>query len=294
MAVAFVGTKNLSSADEVPAALSATDLVSAANANEADLVLFGVPLDVTETFRPGCADGPDAIRSASDSIETYSPFSDRDLEEYRVVDLGNMAVSGRIEEDLSALERVFSGIETRTCMLGGEHTISLAAVKAYARRYPGLMVVSLDAHTDMRDEYEGQKINHATWLKRALDVVPPENVVLLGVRAGTREEFNAGLLEMREDVEMTDATMELLTNAPAVYLTIDIDALDSPYVPGCGNPEPGGLHYKELEELVLWLGLSTNLVGFDLVEVAPRYDVSGITAVTAARVVRETILAMMR
>lgn len=289
MEVAFVGTRRHECTDAGPDALALAGRGAAA-----DAVLFGVPLDATETYRPGCAEGPRAIRLASESIETYSPFSDRDLEDYRVIDVGDLPITGNVEADLATIESFVREVEVPTVMLGGEHTVSLAAVRAYAAKYPGLMVVALDAHTDLRDEYEGQRVNHATWLRRALEVVPPERVLLLGVRAGTREEFRAGLLEMREDVEISDVNMGALAKAPAVYLTIDIDVLDAPYVPGCGNPEPGGLHYKELEELVIWLGLSTNLVGFDLVEVAPRYDASGMTAITASRVVRETLLAMMR
>lgn len=258
-------------------------------------VLIGLPLDITETFRPGTAGGPDAIRLASESIESYSPFLDIDISEFMVADYGNLGFAGLDAE--SSVKHIYEKVkemdDLRLGFLGGEHTVTLGILKALSEKYKNLHVVILDAHTDMRDEYEGQKINHATWLKRALEFIPVENVVLLGARSGTREEFKMGLREIREDVEVDDSTMDALTKAEAVYLSVDIDALDAPYVPGCGNPEPGGLHYKEAEELVHWLGTSTNLVGFDLVEVAPNYDISQITAITAARLVREIIAASL-
>lgn len=257
-----------------------------------DYVIYGVPLDMTETYRNGTGEAPAAIRKASVSIESYSPFLDRDLAEFSVCDCGNVELSNTdLEKDLESIERTVAALEVPFCLIGGEHTLTLASFKAVAQKYEDIYLVVADAHTDMREEYEGSRVNHATWLKRVLDFFPPEKVVLAGVRSGTRDEFNIPLLETREDIEIDDKTLTLLERADAVYLSIDIDVLDSPYVPGCGNPEPGGLHYKELEEFVHWLGLNTNLVGFDLVEVAPPLDVSEITSITAARIIRETILA---
>jgi agmatinase len=261
-----------------------------------DWVLIGLPLDLTETFRQGAAEGPEAIRYASESIETYSPFLDVDLEEFAIADYGNLEFNGMdIEQAIEHIKLKTSKLKHyRLAFLGGEHTVTLGVLKAYYEEYGNdLYLVVADAHTDLRDEYEGLRLSHATWLKRAVEFLPPENVVLIGVRSGTRAEFQERLLEMREDVEIEDSTMEKLVGAKAVYLSIDIDALDAPYVPGCGNPEPGGLHYKEVEEFVHWLGTSTNLIGFDVVEVAPRYDISQLTAVTAARLVREVMAASL-
>lgn len=259
---------------------------------EWDLVLFGAPLDMTETYRPGSSQGPDAIRAASVSIETYSPSLDVDISEYMVADMGNLSFEGADIE--SSIEAVYENAKKilekhRFGIFGGEHTVTLGALKAVAERYENLYVVVLDAHTDLRDEYEGTKVNHATWLRRALEIVPQERVLLLGVRSGTRDEFRIQLLEMRGNVAIEEPTARKLRGADAVYLSFDIDVLDSPYVPGCGNPEPGGLTYREAEEFLHWLGLSTNIVGFDIVEVAPQYDAGQITAITAARLAREIV-----
>lgn len=259
-----------------------------------DFVIIGAPIDYTATFRSGCGKGPVAIREASDSIESYSPFLDRDIEDFIVYDLGDFKTESSLDRDLASLEELILNQETKVATLGGEHTLTYAAVKAFLKKYPGLFLVVLDAHTDLRDSYEGSKFNHATWLRRTIEVIDSERVLLLGVRSGTREEFKIPLLEMREDTNIEDATMKKLCTAEAVYLSVDIDVLDAPYVPGSGNPEPGGLHYKELEKFVHWLGGSTNLIGFDVVEVAPEYDFSKITAITAARIVRETLLSAIK
>lgn len=260
----------------------------------ADYTIIGYPLSLTATYRGGTDQGPSAIRKASDSIESYSPVTDRDLEDYNIVDVGDMEIGPDMESNLSNLEKYLLETTSPVAILGGEHTLTIASTKAFLKKYPDLMLVVLDAHTDLREEYEGKKISHATWLKQVIEFMDPSRVVLSGVRSGTQEEFQAPLLEMREDTEISELATGALMKAKAVYLSIDIDVLDCPYVPGCGNPEPGGLHYKELEELIIWLGLSTNLIGFDLVEVAPQYDCSEITAITAARIVRETILASIK
>ncbi len=256
-----------------------------------DWVILGCPLDLTETYRPGTGEGPQAIRFASQSIESYSPFVDVDIAEHSIGDAGDLDFKGlSMEESLNVIEkRILDLSNGKPFVLGGEHTVSLAVLRALKQKYGDIMLVVADAHTDFREEYEGLKVNHATWLKRAAEFIPLENIILIGARAGTREEFNQNFLEIREDIDLYDETIQKLIDADAVYFSIDIDALDSCYVPGCGNPEPGGLHYKELEEFSHWLATSTNLIGADLVEVAPTYDSSGITAITAARIIREII-----
>lgn len=261
---------------------------------KADYVIVGAPFDYTTTYRSGCDKGPTAIRDASDSIESYSPLLDRDIEDFIIYDHADIQISGSLKHDLDALEEFLSNLNSPVAILGGEHTLTFAAVGAFLKKYPDMMLVVLDAHTDLRDSYENSKLNHATWLKRTVELIDPSRTILLGVRSGTREEFRVPLLEMREDVEIKDATMKKLIDAEAIYLSIDVDVLDAPYVPGSGNPEPGGLPYRELEEFVHWLGTSTNLVGFDVVEVTPEHDLSGITAITAACIVRETLLSSIK
>lgn len=268
----------------------------AARALPAPLVtIVGVPFDATSTFRTGSADAPDAIRWASQSIETYSPVQRRDLESVAFTDLGNLDLSGvgpermvdRVRERLAALPP-----STLPLLLGGEHSITLGAVRAAHERYPDLAVLHLDAHTDLRDDYDGRRISHATVVRRILDQVARESIVQVGVRAGTREEF-----EMASRLRFTSPRLAVppaewtwLEQRP-VYVTLDIDVIDPSEAPGTGNPEPEGVAAADLLSLVRRLG-QLRVIGLDLVEVSPRYDPSGRTAVLAATIVREAILAI--
>ena len=174
-------------------------------------------------------------------------------------------------------------------LLGGEHTITLGGVRAIASRYPGLTVVQWDAHTDLRDEYEGARISHATVMRRLLDDGCP--LVQLGIRAGTRIEFDVARrrsLHCARDVAVPSALLETLRGRP-LYLTLDIDVLDPGAAPGTGNPEPDGASYAALLESLRGFA-GCQVVGMDLVEVAPALDPGGRTPIVAASLVREMLL----
>ena len=252
------------------------------------LALYGIPYDATASFRRGSRYGPDAIRWASDSIETYSPILDRDLDAVPFVDGGNLAVEGLEPEAMvKSIRR-----QLPPCVpiaLGGEHTVTLGVVQALTPRYPDLAVIQWDAHTDLRDEYEGRRIAHATVMRRLLDGGVP--LAQLGIRAGTREEFElarARCLCCERGVTLPSGVLARLADRP-LYLTVDIDALDPSEAPGTGNPEPMGASYRHLLDALRNLA-SHRVVGMDLVEVAPSLDPSGRTAVIAASLVREMIL----
>ena len=252
------------------------------------LALYGVPYDTTASFRRGSRYGPDAIRWASESIETYSPLLDRDLDAVPFVDGGNLAVDG---PEPDAMVR---GIRRQLppCVpfvLGGEHTVTLGVIQALMPRYPDLAVVQWDAHTDLRDEYEGHRIAHATVMRRVLEGGVP--LAQLGIRAGTREEFElarARCLCCERGVVLPPAALGRLADRP-LYLTVDIDVLDPSEAPGTGNPEPMGARYRDLLDSLRSLA-SHRVIGMDVVEVAPSLDPSGRTAVIAASLVREMIL----
>ena len=252
------------------------------------LVLYGVPYDTTASFRRGSRFGPDAIRWASDSIETYSPILDLDLQAVPFVDGGNLTVDGLEPEAMvKSIRR-----QLPPCVpfvLGGEHTVTLGAVQALTPRYPDLTVVQWDAHTDLRDEYEGRPIAHATVMRRLIDGGVP--LAQLGIRAGTREEFElarARCLCCERGVVLPTGVLNRFADRP-LYLTVDIDVLDPSEAPGTGNPEPIGAGYGELLDALRSLA-SHRVVGLDVVEVAPPLDPSGRTAVLAASLVREMIL----
>lgn len=261
------------------------------------VTVLGAPYDRTSSFRRGSEHGPAAVRWASQSIETYSPVLRADLEDGALADAGDLEL-GRLgpEAAVDAVARrvgtLVEGSDTIPLLIGGEHTITLGAVRALARAHPGLGIIQLDAHTDLREEYEGRTVCHATVMKRIVDVVGPGAVVGVGIRAGTREEFALAksFAHSGTHLAIPSAVWTHLATRP-VYITIDIDAIDPAEAPGTGNPEPEGLTAGDVLAFVRRLG-ELRVVGLDVVEVAPPYDPSGRTAVLAATIVREAVLAL--
>lgn len=250
--------------------------------------VVGVPYDATSSFRQGSRWGPAAIRHASESIETYSPLIDRDLDDVPFVDGGDLDVEGLEPPAMVRAVRRHLG-PGLPFLLGGEHTITLGAVQALVALYHDLAVIQWDAHTDLRATYEGREIGHATVMRRILDGGVP--VVQLGIRAGTREEFAlAGerSLYISRGALLPDPLLDALRPRP-LYLSVDIDVLDPSVAPGTGNPEPDGASYAELLEGLRSLS-GHRIAGMDLVEVAPPWDSGGRTAVIAATLVREMLL----
>ncbi len=258
-------------------------------------VLLGCPLDLTSTFRSGSDIAPEAIRIASDSIETYSPFLDMDLEDLPFSDAGDVDISGKpLEEALDDIERTADGLANmggRIIALGGEHTVTLPLVKALNRMYPDLVLIHADAHTDLRDQYEGSALNHATVIKRISEMIGPDRLIQMGIRSGTREEFvwmrkNGTLI--RWEPSSSKELYRRVAGRP-VYFTLDLDVLDPACLHATGNPEPGGWFYQDLERL-FELFLKMRIVAADVVELNPKLDPSQMGAITAAKIVRELIL----
>lgn len=244
---------------------------------------MGIPLDLTETFRFGTKDGCDCIRYYSESIEDYSPRLRRDLSEIRYVDLGNILLPQSFKA-LEIVEKVVEELSTRYkrfVFFGGEHLITYPIVKALRRKYNNLVVLQFDAHLDLRDEYLGEKLSHATVMKRILEL--NVKIYQYGIRSGSKEEF-----EIAKKYSTIINSLKNFSTDSYVYITIDMDFFDPAYCPGVTNPEPCGYSPKDfLEEIY---NLDLNVIGFDIVEIAPQYDLSGITCITAAKIVRELML----
>jgi len=258
------------------------------------VLIVGAPFDRTSSFRSGSRHAPAAIRWASQSIETYSPVLRTGLEDAAVADGGDLELEHLTPEAAvdRVAERVGGMVGTIPLLIGGEHTITLGAVRSLAARYPDLAVLQVDAHADLRDAYEGRRICHATVMRRVLDRVPADRVVAVGIRAGTREEF--ALAETLRSVSRglnIPADVWTWLQRSHVYITIDIDAVDPADAPGTGNPEPEGIASGELLAFVRRLR-DLHVVGCDLVEVSPPFDPSGRTAVLAAVLIRECVLAL--
>lgn len=261
-------------------------------------VIVGAPFDGTSSFRPGARDAPAAIRWTSESLESYSPTQRRDLEDIAVTDSGDLDLDLPAGAAVEIVERVRHALQdvgdAFPLLLGGEHTLTVGAVQAAFARHPDLAVLALDAHLDLRDEYEGNTWSHATTFARILNLIPPDRMAILGARSGTREEWAKAetLLAVSPAGTLDVRAWSALSTRP-LYLTVDIDAFDPSIAPGTGNPEPLGLMVDDFVTLLSVLREGT-VVGCDVVEVSPRYDPSGRTAALAAWVVREMLLAFVR
>jgi len=261
-------------------------------------ILVGVPMDFTETYRKGAAKGPSSYRFASTSIETYSLRLGRDLEHIGLVDDGDLLGIANVEQGLQALESKALEILSRKAFpvfIGGEHTISLGVLRGLKSRFPDLKAVILDAHFDLRDSYpaEGnERVNHATWARRASEILGDGNIIFIGIRSGIPEEVaytRAHHLSWYSGVELRP--LEEFMGRQPLYLSIDIDVLDPSLCPGTSNPEPDGLSYTDVLK-VIDLMAGYHLVGMDLVELNPEMDAGEITSVVAASLVREALLSI--
>jgi len=257
--------------------------------------LIGVPFDSTSSYRPGSRFGPDAIRDAFSNIEVYSPELSVDLERLRVDDLGNLKFTSNVEEMLDALGKVVSELvaEGSTVgILGGEHTLTLASFQAMPE---DTALLVFDAHFDIREEYGGTRVSHATFLRRLIEKVGGDRIMHLGGRAACREEWES--LEELSLANVPSSTImlggaerlvkEFLSDKRRVYVSIDLDVLDPAYAPAVGNPEPLGLTTHQLIRLLHSIR-GKEVVGFDICEYTPIYD-NGATGVVAAKLLADML-----
>lgn len=266
---------------------------------DAKIVLFGAPFDSTTSFRPGARFGSSAIRHESFGLETYSPYQDKDLMDFAVFD------SGDLELCFGSSEAALSDIEDRTAqilndrklplMIGGEHLVTLGAVRAVLKQYPDLHMIHFDAHADLRDDYLGAKLSHACVLRRCHELLGDGRIHQFCIRSGEKAEF--AFAKAHTDMHPFDfeglrAVVDQLTEANVpVYVTIDLDCLDPSVFPGTGTPEAGGVTFMQLLTAILEV-CKTNVVGADVNELAPMLDVSGVSTATACKVLRELLLAL--
>ncbi|NLN07737.1 MAG: agmatinase [Firmicutes bacterium] len=260
------------------------------------LVLLGAPMDYTTSFRPGSRSGPQAIRSASQGLEEYSLAAGKTLFAARFFDAGDLLLpAGDVAGSLAIIEEAVHTILEEgkfPLLVGGEHLVTLGALRAVARHFVRPAVVQLDAHADLRSHYLGVSHSHASVMYHVATELGLD-LYQYGIRSAAEEEVSFAKEHTHfypfHVLQPLAETIPALKGRP-VYLTVDIDVVDPAYAPGTGTPEPGGITSAELlaalEELA---GLE--LVGMDLVEVAPHYDPAGITAMLAAKAMREMILA---
>lgn len=267
----------------------------------ADYVVFGVPFDVTSTYRTGARFGPTAIRQASLNIETYSFRTGVDVEDLKIHDLGDLHVATDTKETLTrtadvAVEIFDSG--KVPVAVGGEHTITLGVVAGLGSKAQKTVLVSFDAHLDLRNEFMGLKLSHTTFMRRINEELKPAKIFEVGTRAVCKEElaytkkakiefFTTHQIRREGAQAVAEKLKEKLAAYEDIYLSVDMDVLDPAYVPAVQNPEPEGIETHVLLDILGSL-CDKRVVGFDVVEIAPNYD-QGVSATQAAKVIFEML-----
>ena len=231
----------------------------------------------------------------SEGLESYSPLLDRDLEDCVIRDLGDLKLQGI--EMREALDRISAAMAQAASqaslgvMLGGEHTASLGGFRGLRRVYPEAVILQIDAHLDMRPNYEGQALTHATWLHHVGQEFGFATVHQVGLRSGDRQEWataRRATAWSTTDLSLPASVRAAIGKKP-VYVSVDIDVLDPAHAPGTGCPEPGGVTFRELATFLYSLE-GMRVAALDVMEVAPNLDAANITAAAAAKLVREAIL----
>lgn len=277
-----------------------TFIACESNFEDARAIIFGAPFDGTTSFRPGTRFGPSAIRGESDGIETYSPYQNRDLEDISVFDSGDLYLPfGNPKAVLDMIEARTQEIlvaDKMPVMLGGEHLVTLGAVRAMVKKYPNLHIIHFDAHADLREAYLGEQLSHASVLRRCWELVGDGHIHQFGIRSGERAEFDFAFAHTDfhpfNVKDVLDVVLGLGSEVP-VYVTVDLDVLDPSLFSGTGTPEAGGIFFPDLEEALLALE-ALNVVGFDINELSPPYDTSGVSTAVACKVLREMLLAYVK
>ena len=270
-----------------------------ASYDEAQIVLFGAPFDSTTSFRPGARFGSSAIRHESFGIETYSPYQNKDLTDLPIFD------SGDLELCFGSAEAALQDIQTHTenilqdrkfpLMVGGEHLVTLGAVRSVAAWYPDLHIIHFDAHADLRQDYLGATLSHACVIRRCHDILGDGRIHQFCIRSGDRDEF--AFAQTHTDMHrfdfsgLTEIVQKLKERNSPVYFTIDLDCLDPSVFCGTGTPEAGGVNFVQLLDAIKQVSC-TNLVGADINELAPMLDASGASTAIACKILRELLLAI--
>ncbi len=265
-------------------------------------VIYGMPMDYTVSFRPGSRFGPGRIREASVGLEEYSPYLDRSLEELAYFDAGDLLLPfGNPARSLDIIGEYVRGVLADGKFpfgLGGEHLVTWPVLQEVHKKYPDLAIIHIDAHADLRESYEGEPLSHSTPIRKAANLIGGKNIYQFGIRSGSREEWayareNINFYPFEVAEPMRKALPELAGRP--VYVTIDIDVLDPSGAPGTGTAEAGGITSKELLEAVHLIARSgANVVGADVVEVAPIYDPTEQTPITASKLIREMLLGFVK
>lgn len=267
--------------------------------SDARTVMFGAPFDSTTSYRPGARFGSSAVRHESFGLESYSPYQNLDLEDDSFVfDAGDLEFAiGDTEAVLKSIEDCTMQILTdkkRPFMIGGEHLVTLGAFRAVHKKYPDVHIIHFDAHADLRSDYLGVQLSHACVLRRCFELIGDNRIFQFGIRSGDKEEFTwakSHVKMQRFNFDNLEETLASLKDKP-LYFTVDLDVLDPSVFPGTGTPEPGGVSFDELRKAVTLVCSKANVVACDVNELSPHYDMSGVSTMSACKIIREMLLAL--
>lgn len=259
------------------------------------VALLGLPTDEASSFARGAAEGPAAIRAALHSrAANLATETGVDLGTAQgFVELSDVALFGgeRTRRKIETEVRLHLDMDLKLVCLGGDHSVAYPILRAYGPAYPGLTVVQIDAHPDLYDVFDGDRFSHACPFARVMEERLVARLVQIGIRTANDHQRRQA---ERFGVEMVPREhwhdLDRLALEPPVYLSIDLDGLDPAYAPGVAHPEPGGLTTREALD-VIWN--VPGLVGVDVVELNPRRDVGGMTAVVAAKLVKELVARLL-
>lgn len=270
-----------------------------ADYEDAKQVIFGAPFDSTTSYRPGTRFASKAIRSESFGIETYSPYQDKDLADCKIFDYGDLELpfgdTRRALDQIRELAATVLRDDKIPVMLGGEHLVSLGVFEAVHAKYPDVCIIHFDAHCDLREDYLGCRLSHASVIRRCYDIIGDDRIYQFGIRSGDREEFEfsrQGHTFMNKyNLNGLDEIIEKLQDKK-VYFTVDLDVLDPSVFAGTGTPEAGGITFTELMNAIVKICSGLNIAGCDLVELCPGLDQSGVSTAVACKLLRELLLAL--
>ena len=259
-----------------------------------NIVMLGMPFDGTVSYRPGSRFAPEQIRLASWGLEEYSPYFDKHLEDCNFHDAGDLEFPlGNTKASLDLIEKNVEEIYKdgkRVFGIGGEHLVTLPEIKAVSKYVDNLAIVHFDAHTDLREEYMGEALSHSAVIQHSGKIVGFENVKQIGIRSGMKEEFE--LMKKYNTLIHEYSELDCLKDKN-IFITVDLDVLDTSIMPGTGTLEVGGLNFNELVGWFKYLS-KFNIVGADVVELAPDYDTSGASTAVATKVIRELLMTMTK
>lgn len=264
--------------------------------DDSKIVVFGAPFDSTTSYRPGTRFASRTMRAESYGLEYYSPGQDCELTDVPFFDAGDLNLSfGDTKQTLKIIENYVAEVmadDKFPLMIGGEHLLTLAPVSVASKKYNDLVLIHFDAHADLRDEYLGVKLSHASVVRRIYDLLGDDSIFQFGIRSGDKAEFDFAKSHTHLQLFDFNGLEEVIKNLQGrpVYFTLDLDVLDPSCFPGTGTPEAGGVTFLELMKAAFKVFDGCKVVGFDIMELSPPYDPSGISTATALKLLREFLI----